>query len=311
MDEKLVSVIITTHNRSPKIVLRAVNSVLCQTYKNIEIIVVDDSSKEYVLRDDVEKIIRHKAPQILYIKHETNKGSCAARNTGLLYAKGYYVAFLDDDDEWLPQKIEEQIKGFTDDNIALVYSGITIIDEINCLNYNAKFKAVKGKAFYPLLKSCFIGSTSNPLIKKECIENVGLFDTKMKSCQDYDLWLRIAMRYHINYVKMPLIKYHIHENDRISTNLDDQISGRDRIIKKYIVFLRKDKIAWSNQYRGIASVYILKGSKEKAFYYFLKCIKISPTSILNNSKLFLVIIFGYDSLVYKNFKKIRCFLNVL
>ena len=173
MNMELVTAIITTHNRSPETVLRAVNSVLNQTYENMELIVVDDSTPEYSHRQDVENLVRGASDRILYIKHPTSRGANAARNTGLAYAKGYYVAFLDDDDEWSPNKIEEQLKGFTDRGIALVYCGTVIIDDEENKRRlsNSSFK--KGNVYYELLKKNFIGSTSNPLIKRECIDRVG------------------------------------------------------------------------------------------------------------------------------------------
>ena len=101
MNNELVSAIITTHDRDPETVIRAVNSVLCQTYGKIELIVVDDSSAKYPKRNAVENAVRAASSDIVYIRHAENRGSCAARNTGLAHANGYYVAFLDDDDEWL------------------------------------------------------------------------------------------------------------------------------------------------------------------------------------------------------------------
>ena len=116
----LVSAIITTHNRGPDMVLRAVNSVLGQTYQNIEVIVVDDSLPSFAQRAEVERSVRSISDSILYLKHEACKGACAARNTGLNHAKGIYVGFLDDDDEWVPMKIEEQLKGFLNGRVHIM-----------------------------------------------------------------------------------------------------------------------------------------------------------------------------------------------
>ena len=111
---ELVTAIITTHKREPEIVERALKSILAQTYKNIEIIVVDDSPESFESRKAVkDSVTRYTNQNVKYVQHDECKGACAARNTGLYMAKGEYVAFLDDDDEWLPEKIEKQSRATT------------------------------------------------------------------------------------------------------------------------------------------------------------------------------------------------------
>ena len=108
----LVSAIITTYKRAPQIVERAVRSVVEQTYQNLEIIVVDDSPPEYPYRDDIRKITEkyRDKREIRYLRHEQNKGACAPRNTGIKDAKGLFVCFLDDDDEYAASKVEKQVR---------------------------------------------------------------------------------------------------------------------------------------------------------------------------------------------------------
>ena len=117
MDE-LVSAVITACNRNIDILERAVKSVANQTYPHIEIIVVDDSSSKAPGRKEIEQYLTSKY-DLRYIRHPKTLGACAARNTGLSVSKGSYIAYLDDDDEWLPTKIERQLTGFTDKSIAL------------------------------------------------------------------------------------------------------------------------------------------------------------------------------------------------
>lgn len=144
-------------------------------------------------------------------------------------SNGYYVAFLDDDDEWLPEKIEKQIKGFTDDSIAIVYCGQISIDEIIGEKHIRKTKIQRGNVFSELIMENFIGSTSNPLIRKTCIEEVGRFDEQMQSSQDYDLCLRITQRYSVNYIELPLLNYYIHAGERISADVDRKNSWNGTI----------------------------------------------------------------------------------
>ena len=294
MKNNLVSAIITTHNRAPGMVLRAVNSALNQTYTNMELIIVDDSDNDFPERDEVERVVREASDRIRYIRHEESRGGCAARNTGLAQAKGYYVAFLDDDDEWLPRKTEEQMKGFTDQSIAIVYCGCRIINQATGEKYIRKNQFRRGKVYDELLITNFIGGTSNPLIKKECIEEVGGFDELMESAQDYDLWLRLSQRYSVNYIETPLINYYIHTGKRISTDTDRKIAGYERIIHKYHDDLIKNNMAWYSAHRQLLYFHIRKYGRRRSISLWLQCIKMMPGQITRHIKDFLLIILGPD-----------------
>ena len=166
----MVSAIITTFKREPAMVLRAMDSILAQTYRDMEIIVIDDSPEDYSARDDVRKVIEKRQADsvdipIRYIAHPGNRGACVARNTGLEAAKGEYVAYLDDDDEWLPEKIEKQMKAIKHSGAALVYCGNMLINEQTGKKTQTRKEYVRGKTFTKLLYSNFIESTSYPLIR--------------------------------------------------------------------------------------------------------------------------------------------------
>ncbi len=132
---KLVSVIIPTYNRA-KTLPRAIKSALSQSYKNIEVIIVDDGST-----DNTEEIVKnYQDSRIVFLKHITNEGCAAALNTGISNVKGEYVAFLDSDDEWLPTKIEKQMVKFkyVDENVGVIYT--------NFFNHNFSSR-IKPKRF--------------------------------------------------------------------------------------------------------------------------------------------------------------------
>lgn len=299
MENALVSAIITTHNRPPCFVIRAIESVINQTYSNIELIVVDDSPDSFRQRDEVEQIVRTASKSIIYIKHDISLGACAARNTGVKLAKGDYVAFLDDDDEWLPTKIEEEIACFTDHSIALVYCGYYIIDEYG--NRSIKPKSYKkGRIFNSLLDHSFPGvTTSNPIIRKDCLEKIGLFDVQMQSLQDYDLLLRLASQYAVNYVDKPLLNYYIHNMGCISVDVDKQIAGRERILSKFADKINCNTDAWYMNNKTLLVLYAEKGWRKKALKLWVKCILKKPWLIIENLRLFMSIIVKYDSCLYK------------
>ena len=300
-DKKLVSAIITTHERKPETVLRAVNSVLNQTYSNMEIIVVDDSSPSFRRRFDVKQSVCGASDKIIYIVNEFSLGACASRNKGLSSASGYYVAFLDDDDEWLPNKIEEQLKGFLDDSIALVYNPIIVVDEENCCERIINTESESGYIFRKLLKSNIIGSTSNPLIKKSCLETIGNFDLQFESCQDYDLWLRLALRFPVQYIELPLLRYHNHSDIRISLDSEKLISGHKRLNLKYADYINNDNDTWYIRHSFLIPHYLKKYGRKKAFSLWISCVKKRPVKLFRNIDLLNYIVFGFNS--YKVLRK--------
>ena len=165
----IVSAIITTCNRPSTYVIRALKSVLAQNYPYIQIIVVDDSPIDYPEKASVYQAVKEICPDALFINHNYNLGASTARNSGIREAVGEYIAFLDDDDEWLPEKIQRQICGFKNTDIALVYGDDFIVEDSENIQYISPKKHYSGKVYEQLLETNFIGSTSNPLIKRKCL----------------------------------------------------------------------------------------------------------------------------------------------
>lgn len=243
----LVSAIITTYKRAPQIVERAVRSVVEQTYQNLEIIVVDDSPPEYPYRDDIRKITEkyRDKREIRYLRHEQNKGACAARNTGIKDAKGLFVCFLDDDDEYAASKVEKQVRLLSGSDYAgLIYCNCLIVDDDTGEQMYQKKKFHRGNVHYQVLIRNFIGTTSFPLIRKECLIDAGGFDEELPACQDYDMWIRLCERYPVDFIDEPLVIYHNHSGDQITKNAGKRIIALNRIIHKNKAVLEKDKKLW-------------------------------------------------------------------
>lgn len=283
----MVSVIITTYKREPAMLLRALDSVLTQTYNDIEIIIVDDSPSDFPDRAKVREAVEKRKQEyshikISYIAHPENMGACVARNTGLFAAKGEYIGYLDDDDEWLPEKTAKQLAVMQQSSAALVYCGGLCIDDSTGISKNAKKEYVKGKALNRLLYSNFIESTSYPLIRKECIEAIGGFDPLMQSAQDYDVWLRLAEKYDIDYIPEPLVRYHIHNGERITSNPIKKINGLERINEKYAHYLAKDKKLWWKRHIVIARYYVFNLDVKKALSIWWECVCKCPEYICEN-----------------------------
>ena len=239
MNNPLITAVITTYKRAPEMVVRAAKSVLGQTYDNLELIVVDDSPATYELRDAVrDSLAAINDNRLSYIRHEVNQGACAARNTGINASKGEYLAFLDDDDEWLPEKLEKQYTKFTQPEIGLVYCGSITVNQTVGTEVEHRCNCISGSVFEKLIIENFIGSTSFPLIKKDCFEKLGGFDIQMQSAQDYEMWLRIAKEYKIDYVDECLVRYYIHEGEQITSNPVRKINGLERLNLLHLEYLK-------------------------------------------------------------------------
>jgi len=222
-EKTLISIVIPTYNR-PELLKKAIQSVLDQTYTNFEIIIIDDSST----KDNEKNIKSFNKKNIIYIKNKTRKGGGYSRNIGIKKAKGEFIAFLDDDDEWMPQKLEKQLKAFNSPKLGIVvcYSLDKRYDRVRISkppeNVDHKY----------LLKSFNLSSTSTYMVKKETLDKVGYFDTKLPSAQEYDLALRITKYYTVKTVPEILMIQHASKN-QISENWNKKIRGILAIYKKY------------------------------------------------------------------------------
>jgi GT2 family glycosyltransferase len=184
--EGLVSVIIPTHNRG-LLLEKAIRSVLAQTYPHREIIVVDDGST-----DDTRSRVQAYVPSVRYI-YQPNQGAAAARNTGIAHGRGEYVAFLDDDDLWLPRKLELQAKLLVENpRVGLVYTWRLLTDLEGHVLPQIQRPMHRGNVLGELLLGCFV-VPSVVMVRREWLDRVGLFDTGLRTGEDWDLWLRLAI----------------------------------------------------------------------------------------------------------------------
>lgn len=201
MKNNLVSIITPSYN-SEKFISQTIESVLAQTYQDWEMLIVDDCSS-----DNSKKIIKEytkKDNRIKLLQLEKNSGPAIARNKGIKEAKGRYIAFLDSDDLWLPQKLEKQIKFLYENSLPLTYSAYITIDEQGNELYLRKAK--KHILWHDMLKSNHIGNLTgiydSTVLGKEYLEDMGH--------EDYTLWLKLIKKVgHTKGIEEPLAKYRI------------------------------------------------------------------------------------------------------
>ncbi len=222
-----ISVIIPTHNRA-HLLPRALDSVLNQTKRAEEIVIVDDGST-----DDTSDLIQSNYPEVITL-HQSNRGVSAARNRGIREASGEWLAFLDSDDEWLADKLERQMAALGEHPETKVCH----TDEIwiRCgrrVNPMKKHAKHGGWIFRKCLALCCI-SPSSVLIHRSVFSDVGQFDESLPACEDYDLWLRVTARYPVLYLpEKLLVKYGGHE-DQLSKRHWGMDRFRIQALKKII-----------------------------------------------------------------------------
>lgn len=294
---KKVTVVMPTFKR-PEMLERALGSVFSQTYKNIEVIVVDDNgeNEDY---DEFYLEIEKKYP-IRYVKNEKNIGAALSRNIGIQLATGEYLTFLDDDDTYSFDKIEKQVKLIEEselENIGFVYCQMTRFDEGMVAKINETKNFYRGNVipFEMNLKSCIAG-TPTILVKTELIRKVGGF-RKISSSQDWCLILDLLTSgCSVDYNEESLVNVCIHSGDRISTSLNKikSLSGEVFEIKKEYLKgcsdeLKKEVFFYHYYQLASATKY---SDKIESFSYFNKSIRygfyFKPAV-----KYFLSFVFGY------------------
>ena len=214
-----VSVIIPSYNRAQSI-CEAIDSVLSQTSKDFEIIVVDDGSE-----DSTKEMLSRYGDKVRYFYQE-NKGVSAARNYGIREARGEFIAFLDSDDKWLSDKLEKQIDLFLKQpEVCLQYSYARYYDKEKNIEYlRPQHISI---SFEDFLYRNTVLPTSSVILRKSCFDEVGLFDENLPSIEDYDLWIRIAHKFKIGFIPSVLV-----EKFNYSTNLSkDKIKMYEGQIK--------------------------------------------------------------------------------
>jgi glycosyltransferase involved in cell wall biosynthesis len=224
-----VSVIIPTYNRAQKVV-RAISSVLCQTFNDYEIIVIDDGST-----DSTKTAMAQFDECITYIVHSSNLGVSAARNTGIRRSSATFIAFLDSDDYWLPKKLAAHMEFFK----THPYAQACQTDEIwirkgHRVNPKKRHLKPSGDIFEPSLELCLV-SPSAVMLRRSLLEEVGLFDEDLMACEDYDLWLRISCKYPVYLIRQKLVFKDGGRSDQLSY----KHKGMDRFRIKSIVKLVK------------------------------------------------------------------------
>lgn len=239
--EPLVSIIITTYRR-PELLPRAINSVLNQTYKNIEVIVVDDNNPETTYRKDTENVMKAFSDdaRVIYIKHTTNKRQSAALNTGIRQSRGAYIGFLDDDDEFMPDKIEKQVQSLSDCENDSSVGGAFCNVYVNHKNYLSRTTYTKEQCsrnlIYPMLMGQISYFGTSTLLKREVFSRLSGFNENLLRHVDWEFFTRFFNYYQLTLLPPPLAKINI-EGARNNPNADKYLKAKEIFFKEIEPYL--------------------------------------------------------------------------
>lgn len=206
MNYPLVSVIIPNYNYA-RYLAQAVDSALAQTYPSVEVVVIDDGS-----RDDSLEVLRGYGERVRWFA-QTNAGVAAARNRGIEESRGEYLAFLDSDDVWLPEKLEKQMRRFLSDaELGLVHCGFVEIDAAGKLG-EQHLDGMEGRVAPELLllqRPVILGGGSAVVVTKSAAREVGGFDLRLPPAEDWEFYYRVARAYKVGFVPEVLMRYRDH-----------------------------------------------------------------------------------------------------
>lgn len=268
MTNPLVTIVICTHNRAD-LLRRALLSAINQTYTNIEIIVSDDASV-----DDTEKLVESYIEQfnkvkIIYRRNKVNSGACYTRNEAFKIAKGKYIAGLDDDDEFTPDRLEYLLSIYQD-KYAFVTSNTKVISQNKNKNL---FSSEREISLNDILWENVVGT--QVLVKKSRLLKLGGFDVSLKSSQDADMWTRLIESYGNAYRgnSITYVLHTEHDKERISTS-NSKLEGMTKFLELHKLKMTKQQISYR-----IMKIEMYKRNRKVGFY-LLKYLRFSLVSYI-------------------------------
>lgn len=261
----LVSIILPTYNRA-YILERTIKNMLEQTWRDWELIIVDDCSQ-----DNTEEVVkRFDDTRIRYVKHETNKGEAAARNTGLRHARGALIANQDSDDLWDPRKLAEEVAllSVAPPSVGGVYSQIKRTFRDGRVVYVPPPSApkIEGDLFLEFLRGDFYITSQALLARKECMEALNGFDENLRLLNDADFCIRFAKKYRLLYNPHMRVTVDV-TADSQSQNFPKRLEAREYLLKKYEEDLRRHPAILAAHAYDIGNSHALRGNLSRAEPY--------------------------------------------
>lgn len=273
----MISVVITAYNYG-KYISVAIESALSQTYTDIEVIVIDDGST-----DNTPTVMEQYASdaRIRYIR-QANQGQPKAKNRGVAESAGEFVAFLDADDIWMPNKLARQLTLFSDPEVGVVYTRRLWMDQHGAIIPGNERTLRRGNILNHIFVDNFICFSSS-IVRKHLLLDAGGFDENLPMGIDYDLWIRLAARCHFDFVDEPLVKYRTgHAN--LSKNITRRYECAQAIMNKALSdpLIREKftwwvpRLAWADTWTNMGRYAFASGDRVQGIKYLVKAIAIYP-----------------------------------
>ena len=271
-----ISVVIPTYNRSIHL-LATVRSALDQGFRDIEVVIVDDASSD----DTYAVAAAIGDSRVRVLRHPVNKGVSEALNTGIRESSGELIAILEHDDIWLPDKLARQVPLFDDPEVGLVYCGVDFVDgeEVTRSRF---VPSRRGSIYRDLLFKSHIPTSSAVVVRRECFDRVGSFDITLRGPQDYDMWIRIARYYKVDFAPAPLVRFAAYQHSRLNSP-SRLIPMYEQLIRKFATYdypaplLRRRVLAY--RYYALAAVHGFNGNARGARDAYLRSLAIWPFNV--------------------------------
>ena len=257
---------------------QAVESVLAQTYQNLEIQIVDDGSK-----DDTSEVVRQwEGNPRVRVQRQLNGGLSHARNQGIALTRGHFVALLDADDIWLPHKLSLQMALFRGrPEVGVVYSDYVRMDEQGEPLPNGPTHMYRGRVSGPLLIENFVPA-STALVRRACFERCGGFDVGLRTGEDYEMWLRLSAQFQFDFVPEATMRYRT-GGWQMSTDYRARYETAIRVMQRFLdknpdtVAGKVVRSAWAHTYTGRGNVTLWRGhDRMSALRDYLKALSFRP-----------------------------------
>lgn len=236
-----VSIVLPTYNRVA-LIGRSIRSVLNQTYRDFELIVVDDGSTDATM----EEVQRIHDPRMRTIRIAENRGAGAARNVGMRHAAGRFVAFQDSDDEWVPVKLERHMRVFETcaPTVGVVYSDMLRIRRDGSTHYHRSPTIIPGVLVDPRTRAYHVSrlGIQSTVIRRECLAHAGDFNEAFPALEDLELFLRLSRHTQFHHLTTPLVKYY--ETDGLSNNMPAKRAARRLLLALYRAELEQEDMAF-------------------------------------------------------------------